>query len=102
MALLTLMMLLVGCSESAAAPTTEALPMRGEARDPDFTLVITSPQATWTEGEAIEVQAELSYSGPPRATIYSAVGGVIGFTVVEVNGDRRMDAVRDAACDHRP
>lgn len=98
-ALVTAAVVLSGCSQAAASPSAEALPLRGEARDPEFTLVITSPQANWPAEEAIEVQAELTYSGPLQvATIFSAVGGVIGFSVVEVNGERTMDAVRDAAC----
>lgn len=88
-----------GCSQATALPSIQAAPLRGEARDPEFTLVITSPQAAWSVGDAIEVQAELSYDGAMSVvTIGSAIGGVIAFTVVEVNGDRRMDAVRDAAC----
>ena len=90
---------LVGCSQPTVSPFILAAPLRGEASDPEFTLVITSPLAVWPEGEAIEVEAELSYLGDlPTLTIASAAGGVIGFSVIERNGDRRMVAVRDAAC----
>lgn len=89
----------IGCSQSTTSPSREASALRGEARDREFTLVITSPQATWPEGEAIQVQAELSYEGPlPVTTIWSSGGGVIGFSVEEVNGDRKMDAIREASC----
>jgi hypothetical protein len=90
---------LAACAPATASPTGGALPLRNEVHDPEFTLVITSPRATWKENEAIQVQAELSYRGALQTTtIYSSGGGVIGFSVEEVNGDRKMDAIRDASC----
>lgn len=90
---------LIGCSQPTVSPVVQAAPLRGEARDPEFTLAITSPEAVWLADDSIEVQAQLSHIGAlPVVTIGSAAGGVIGFSVVEVNGDRRMDAVRDMAC----
>lgn len=96
---LALAMTLVGCTQPTVSPFIQAAPLRGEASDGQFTLVIASPHAAWQAGEAIDVQAELSYrEALLPATIGSSVGGVIGFSVLEVNGDRRMEAVRDAAC----
>ena len=88
----------IGCSQPlTASPPAQAL--RGEAIDPEFTLVNTSPKATWRVEEAIVVQAELAYRGAlPELTIGGSGGGLIGFSVRELGGDRRMDAVREADC----
>jgi len=90
---------ILGCTLSEASPSVQAASLRGEARDAEFTLVIHSPQAIWSAAEEITVQAELSYTGTSQElAIGGAIGGVIAFSVEEVTGDRRMDAIRDAAC----
>lgn len=90
---------LMGCSQPTVSPSIQAAPLRAEAMDAEFKLVIASPQAIWPTGDAITVRAELSYLGAqPSATVYGAAGGVIGFSVEEVKGDRRMEAIRDLAC----
>lgn len=83
-----------------APASSVSAPASAEARDADFILVITSPADQWAVGQAIEVEARLSYVGPgeEETTIWSSVGGVISFEVVELTGRRRMDAIRDAAC----
>ncbi len=97
--LMALAIALIGCAEVSSTPSVAAAPLRGEARDGEFTLVITSPQAAWSIDEAITVQAQLTYGGAvPTLEISSAAGGVIGFSVFELTGNRRMDAIRDAAC----
>ena len=93
---------LVGCAtkpSQAPASTAPGPALRGEATDPEFRLVISTPKATWAAGETIQVEAALSYvGGAAQATIAGSGGGVIGFSVEEVNGTRRMGPVSDDTC----
>lgn len=80
-----------------SSPSAEAL--RAVALDPEYTLVITSPQATWAAGETIEVGASLNYlGGAPAVTLTGSGSGVIGFSVEEMNGNRRMEAAWHDDC----
>jgi hypothetical protein len=88
-----LALMLASCAQSTPSPP----PLLGEAHDAEYRLVISSSQAVWGAGDAIQVAAQLSYTGPER-DIASSAGGVIGFSVDEVGGSRKMEGIRDAAC----
>jgi hypothetical protein len=100
-ACVALALALSGCSQSPVSPLAETTPLRGEASDAEFTLVITSPEGFWPAGEAINVQAELSYRGPLQEMAVAGSGsGVVGFSVDEVGGNRKMEAAWDDVCRH--
>ena len=82
----------VGC----AGPSRE---LRAVAHDGDYTLVITSPGATWAAADPIELEATLTYYGSqPEATLTGSGSGVLLFTVEELDGDRPMDAAWHDDC----
>jgi hypothetical protein len=65
----------------------------------DFRLTISSPSGTWGSDEAIEVEATLEYLGnAAETTIWGSGSGPIGFSVVEVSGDREMGGAFTADC----
>jgi hypothetical protein len=73
--------------------------LRAVDRDGDYMLVITSPQATWGAGDAIELEATLNYSGgQPEVTLTGSGSGVLFFSVDELDGDRSMDAAWHDDC----
>lgn len=95
-ALSVLAIVLAACNAPSQSGSPPAV---GEARDPEFVLVISTPQEVWEAADVIDVQATLSYIGAKAETeVWSSVGGVVAFEVIELSGDRRMDAIRDLAC----
>jgi hypothetical protein len=97
MGLAAFALILASCAQSTPSPSAPPPPLLAEANDAEYKLVISSSQAVWDVDEAIQVAAQLSYSGPERE-IASSAGGVISFSVEEVGGSRKMEAIRDAAC----
>lgn len=70
-----------------------------EAQDGEFVLRIAAPRTIWAAGEPIEVTATLSYEGPLAVTSIGGAGaGPIAFSVVELNGTRRLDGIMTADC----
>ena len=94
--LAALALVLASCMQSTPSPSAQP-PLLAESHDAEYRLVISSSQAVWGEDEAIQIAAQLSYSGPQRE-ISGSGSGVIGFSVEEVGGSRKMQGIRDAAC----
>lgn len=81
------------------SPSPDQLAVSESVTDGNFQLTISAPRATWSSDEAIDVEATLKLIGPnTEATLWGSGSGPIGFSVVEVGGDRRMDAAWQADC----
>ncbi len=93
-----IVLVLAACS--APSPTRSGGEgLQAEQSDGDFRLVISTPEATWSEGEAIDVGAFLTYrGGPAEVTLSGSGSGVVGFAVEEVNGDKEMGAAWHDDC----
>lgn len=89
-ACLTVGLLFTGCSSG---------PVRAEARDRGLLLTISAPRQVWGAGQPIEVSSEFSYLGPGAKEVWGpGPGPHVGFDVVELTGDRKMQAAWLLAC----
>ena len=60
---------------------------------------MSTPKATWSAEEAIDVGASLAYlGGQAEATLFGSGDGVLFFSSEEVNGDRKMEAGWRESC----
>jgi hypothetical protein len=74
-------------------------PVAAEVREGDFVLRISSPRATWSTDEPIDLSASLSYEGQlNRIDMWGPSSGPIEFSVFELNGDRAMRADWELRC----
>ncbi len=96
--MIVIVLVLTACS--APSPTRSGGEgLRAEQSDRDFTLVISTPKATWSANEAIGVGASLRYLGDQaEGTLYGSGSGVVGFSVQELNGDKEMGAAWHDDC----
>ncbi len=91
-----LAILFTGCSASRSEKTGQ---LRAEDRDSGFVLTITSPRQVWAVDEPIVVDAEFAYLGPGERKVFGpGPGSHIGFSVIELTGHRRMEAIWLLAC----
>ena len=63
-----------------------------------FRLELELPKATYAAGEPIEGVARLRYGGQGGVEVAGAAGGLIGFSLVDVDGPRDVGGGQDAAC----
>ncbi len=63
-----------------------------------FRLELELPKATYAAGEPIEGVARLRYGGQGAVEVAGAAGGLIGFSLVDVDGPRDVGGGQDAAC----
>jgi hypothetical protein len=69
-----------------------------EASDELFVLVVRSPADRYRPDEPMDITAELIYQGPRnQETIYHAASPV-GWQIVQLNGDARMEGGMDTPC----
>ena len=63
-----------------------------------FRLELELPKATYAAGEPIEGFARLRYAGQGGVEVAGAAGGLIGFSLLDVDGPRDVGGGQDAAC----
>jgi hypothetical protein len=63
-----------------------------------FRLELELPKATYAAGETIEGVTRLRYAGPGAIEVAGATGGLIGFSLIDVDGPRDVGGGQDAAC----
>jgi hypothetical protein len=64
----------------------------------EFRLAIHSSRPVWRTDEAIQVGAILSYRLDEATTLRGSGSGLIGFSLEELTGDRRMGAAYNSDC----
>jgi hypothetical protein len=97
-----LVVLLAACGGMAGqspSPSEVQYIVQREVRTGDYLLRIEAPRLEWSSAEAIELNATLTYVGPEAGThIVGSGSGPVGFSVTELDGDRRMAGVGTADC----
>ena len=63
-----------------------------------FRLELELPKATYAAGEPIEGIARLRFAGPGGVEIAGSGGGLIGFSLVDVDGPRDVGGGQDGSC----
>jgi hypothetical protein len=99
---IVLAVLLTACAGSTPSSTlpssdANAAPAAEDVEGP-FHLEFTLPRTTWSAGESIEGQSQLSLVGGERVTIVGSGAGVLGFGFAEVGGHRQMGPAWRADC----
>ena len=84
----------------APAPESSTRPEPVIAADEEglFRLELELPKATYAAGEPIQGVASLRYGGQDRVELAGAAGGLIGFSLVDVDGPRDVGGGQNAAC----
>ena len=78
--------------------TGPGVPVGSTAEDTSFRLVLTTPQTTYSEEDAIEPVATVTYLGPrPTEALFHAAYP-IAFQIEEVGGERGMGGGMDQPC----
>lgn len=95
---IVLAVILAACAGSSPSPTAA----RADDGEGPFHLAFTLPRTTWSAGEAIEGQSQLSLSALGPVTIVGSGGGVLGFGFAEVGGRRQMGPAMTADCAIHP
>jgi hypothetical protein len=85
-----------------SSPSLTGPPATAEDVEGLFHLAFTLPRTTWSVGESIEGQSQLSLSAGAPVTIVGSGGGVLGFGFAEVGGRRQMGPAWTADCANHP
>ena len=89
----------VACSPgSTAAPSDLVGPVLASDEQGKFRLELELPKRTFAAGEPIEGVARLRFAGPGSIDVAGAAGGLIGFSLIDVDGPRDVGGGQDAAC----
>ena len=79
--------------------TTPPPPTSPSDTSGDYRMTITSPRTVYSSGEAIDVQAALSYSGEQQSVALSGSGsGLIAFGIKQLDGTLEQDGLWTADC----
>jgi hypothetical protein len=91
--------LTVACGPSPTpSPTGAVEPVIALDEQGPFRLELELRKATYAVGEPIEGIARLRYAGPGGIEIAGSGGGLIGFSLVDVDGPRDVGGGQDLAC----
>lgn len=93
---IVLAVLLAACSGPTPSPTVSSA--TAEKVEGPFRLVFTLPRTTWSSGESIEGQSQLSLLAGAPVTLGGSGSGVLGFGFAEVGGRRQMGPAMTADC----
>ena len=80
------------------APSSAVEPVMAADEAGLFRLELELPKATYVAGEPIEGVARLRYGGQGGIEVAGPAGGLIGFSLVDVDGPRDVGGGQDAAC----
>ena len=90
---------LAACGPAATpTPSGAVAPVIAADEDGLFRLELELPKATYAAGEPIEGITRLRYGGQGAVEVAGAAGGLIGFSLVDVDGPRDVGGGQDAAC----
>ena len=80
------------------APSGAVEPVIAAEEDGLFRLELELPKVRYAAGEPIEGIARLRYGGQGGVEVAGPAGGLIGFSLVDVDGPRDVGGGQDAAC----
>jgi hypothetical protein len=93
------LLVVMACGPSAmASPSAQAEPVVVTNEGGPFRLELELRKTTFTAGEPIEGVARLHYAGPGAIGVAGPAGGLINFSLIEVDGPRDVGSAQDAAC----
>ncbi|HWP62851.1 MAG TPA: hypothetical protein VNO86_05220 [Candidatus Binatia bacterium] len=108
---LALLAATAACGDTAPSANTSRDPGRSpsqgvtpagieeRAHDEAFELVLRLPRLDWAEGEPIEVEAQLTYTGPQPTVVVSGSGsGLVLFGLEQVGGPIRIGGAATSDC----
>lgn len=94
--------LVIGCAASPpSGPTAEPIgrPIRAEARQADFRLVLQAADGHFAAGAPIGLATELSYLGSqPRLNLVGSGSGLVQVSLQQLDGNLRISAAATADC----
>jgi hypothetical protein len=97
--LVAVLLLLPGCGPSPTAlPRGQAEPLTVMDEQGLFRVELELPKATYAAGEPIEGVGRLLFAGPGTIGVAGPAGGLINFSLLEVDGPRDVGSAQDAAC----
>jgi hypothetical protein len=79
-------------------PSSAARPAIAADEEGLFRLELEVPKSTYSAGESIEGVARLRYAGQAGVEVAGPAGGLIGFSLIDVDGPRDVGGGQDAAC----
>jgi hypothetical protein len=82
----------------ATTPTEPSPSEHPNAGDPNFSLRLDLPKATYATDEAIEPVATLTYLGPDELISYGHSDPAVFFTIEQVDGDAQMTGGAADSC----
>jgi hypothetical protein len=90
---------LAACGPAPAPEASSAAePVISAVENGLFRLELELNKATYAAGEPIEGVARLRYAGQGGLEVAGAAGGLIGFSLLDVDGPRDVGGGQDAAC----
>ncbi|MDQ6795497.1 MAG: hypothetical protein M3067_11915 [Chloroflexota bacterium] len=96
------LILAIGCATPSPSgpPTAEpARPIRAEAREGDFRLILQSSDDHYAAGAPIDLATELSYIGPqPGLKLAGSGSGLVQVSLLQLDGTLRIEAGSDDSC----
>ena len=97
--LVAMALLLAACGPAPTpSPNGAAEPVIAFDEQGQFRLELELPKATYVAGEPIEGIARLRFAGPGGVEIAGSGGGLIGFSLVDVDGPRDVGGGQDLSC----
>jgi hypothetical protein len=89
---------LIACSPAPTPAPSEADSVVAFDEQGQFRLELELPKATYAAGEPIEGIARLLFAGSGEIEVGGSGGGLIGFSLIDVDGPRDVGGGQDASC----
>lgn len=90
---------LAGCgSAPTPSPPEAAEPVIAADEQGPFRLELELPKTTYATGEPIDGVARLQFAGPGAIEVAGSGGGLIGFSLIDVEGPRDVGGAQAASC----
>jgi hypothetical protein len=91
-------LILIACGPAPTPSPTAAEPVVAVDEQGQFRLELELPKTTYAAGEPIEGIARLLFAGPGEIKVGGSGGGLIGFSLIDVDGRRDVGGGQDASC----
>jgi hypothetical protein len=93
-----LALVLISCGPAPTPSPSEAEAVVAFDEQGQFRLELELPKTTYVAGEPIEGIARLQFAGPGGIEVAGSGGGLIGFSLIDVEGPRDVGGAQDASC----
>jgi len=93
-----LALVLISCGPAPRPSPSEAEAVVAFDEQGQFRLELELPKTTFAAGEPITGVARLQFAGPGGIEVAGSGGGLIGFSLIDVDGPRDVGGAQDASC----